>query len=199
MATTDILLTPATIWYAPVGETHPDPDVVGYGDDWGGNWESVGYTLTPLSCNFTREMFKLFVEQLTNPVRSKIQSEELVFETQLAEFTGDNLLLAFGGTLTETPAGPVQVGMDELEMGGDTTPDVYAFGFEGEYVTDANESFPVRIFAYRATPVLGGALQFAKSAAVGIPIRIEVEADTGKAVGKQLIKIQVVHTAALGS
>ena len=196
MAVADILLTPASIWYAPVGETLPDENTVDYGDDLGGNWADLGYTLQPLSCNLTKELFKLFVEQLTNPVKKKYTSEEVVFETTLAELTGTNMQLAFDGTITETPASAIQVGMTEMEMGGDVTPKLYAFGFEGEYVDDDNVSFPVRILAYRATPVLGGQLQFAKAAAVGIPIRVELEADTTKDPGKQMMLWQKVHTAA---
>jgi hypothetical protein len=199
MTVSDILVTPAKIYYAPVGETAPSPDTVGYGEAWGGNWTDVGYTLTPLSANFTREMFRLFVEQLTNPVRKKITEEQLVFETTLAELTGDNLVLGFGGTVVETAADTDSPGMTELEMGGDTTPDVYAWGFEGEYVTDDNESLPVRIFLFRGNPILGGNLEFAKGAAVGIPIRIEAEADTTKAVGKQLMKIQICNAVATGT
>lgn len=199
MATSDILVTPARIYYAPVGETLPDSDTVGYGAAWGGNWTDVGYTLTPLSANITRDTFKLYVEQLPNPVRTKITTETLTFETSLAELTGYNLALGFGGTVTETAADVDSPAKTTLEMGGDTTPDVYAWGFEGEYVTDDNESLPVRLFLYRGNPILGGSLEFAKAAAVGIPIRIEAEADTGKAVGKQLMKIEICTAVATGS
>ncbi len=199
MATTDILITPAKIYYAPVGETLPSAELIGYGEAWGGNWTDVGYTLTPLSANFDRTTFKLFVEQLTNPVRTKITEETLTFETTLAELTGDNLVLGFGGTVIETAADVDSPAKSTLEMGGDTTPDVYAWGFEGEYVTDDNESLPVRIFVFRGAPILGGSLEFAKAAAVGIPIRIEAEADTDKVVGKQLMKIEICTAPALGT
>ena len=192
MATADILLTPARIFYAPVGETLPDENSVAYGEAWGGNWSDLGYTLNPVTMNITRDLFELFVEQLTNPVRRKITQETFTIETTLAEITGDNLLLAYGGTVTETPAGAAQVAKTELEAGGDTTPDVYAFGLEGEYVDDDNDSFPVRVLMFRGNPILGGAMQFAKSAGMGIPIRITAEADTTKAVGKQLLLIQKV-------
>ncbi|MDD5059304.1 MAG: hypothetical protein PHQ60_15715 [Sideroxydans sp.] len=197
MATADILLTPARIFYAPVGEELPDENTVDYGDEWGGNWEDLGYTLTPVTMNISRELFELFVEQLTNPVKRKITQETLTIETTLAEITGDNLLLAFGGSVTETPAGAGQVEKVELEAGGDTTPDVYAFGLEGEYVDDDNESFPVRVLMFRGNPILGGAMQFAKAAGMGIPIRITAEADTTKDVGKQLLLIQKVTADAL--
>jgi hypothetical protein len=190
MATADILVTPAKVYYAAVGETLPDENSVAYGEAWGGNWSDLGYTLNPVTMNFSRDLFELFVEQLTNPVRRKVTQETLVVETTLAEITGDNLLLAFGGTVTETPAGAAQVAKTELEAGGDTTPDVYAFGLEGEYVDDSNNSFPVRVLIFRGNPILGGAMQFAKSAGMGIPLQITAEADTSKAVGKQLVRIQ---------
>jgi hypothetical protein len=199
MATTDILITPARIYYAPVGETLPDSDSVGYGEAWGGNWVDVGYTLTPLSMNFDRTTFKLFVEQLTNPVRTKITEETLAAETTLAELTGDNLVLGFGGTVVDSVADADSPAKSVLEMGGDVTADVYAWGFEGEYVTDDNDSLPVRVFLFRGAPILGGSLEFAKAAAVGIPIRIEAEADTDKAVGKQLMKIEICTAIALGT
>ena len=196
MAVADILLTPATIWYAPVGEALPDENTVDYGEDWGGNWESFGYTTTPLTMAVNRETYEVSVEQLTIPVKEMITSESLVFESTLAEFTSDNVLLAFGGTLTETPAGAGQRQMWEIEMGGETDLDLWAFGFEGLYKTDANENFPVRIFLYKANVVLNGQLQFSKSQEAGIPIQITAKPDDTKAAGKQLVKIQkVIGTA----
>lgn len=44
--------------------------------------------------------------------------------------------------------------------------------------------------------ILNGQLTFAKSAGVGIPLRIEVLPDTAKAAGKQLLLIHNVTAAA---
>jgi len=52
MPVADILLTPASIWYAPVGEALP-ADNVAYGADWAGNWENLGYTTAPLSMAYS--------------------------------------------------------------------------------------------------------------------------------------------------
>jgi len=196
MAVADILLTPAAIWYAPVGETVPDENEVGYGEEWGGNWTNLGYTLTPLTMAVTRDTYRVIPEQLTSPVKLKYVSEEIVFETTLAEFTEETLEVAFGGVVTDTPASAGQVGVLEMDVGGDPTPDVYTFGFEGEYVDDSNNSFPVRIFVWKGVAVLGGNLTFAKNEAAGIPIRIEAFADTSRAVGEQTIRIQKVYEAA---
>lgn len=198
MAVSDILLAPASIWYAPVGEDLP-ADSVAKGTAWGGDWESLGYTLEPLTVNYSRETMKVFVEQVTAAVKEKKTSEELTLETTLAEFTGTNLELAFGGTATDTPAAAAQVGKTEHVMGGDTDIPVFAFGFEGAYEDDDGNEFPVRILLYRGKPTLGGELQFAKAAPTGLALRVEAEADTTKAVGEQLMKIQKVTAAALGS
>ena len=139
-----------------------------------------------------RETYEVMVEQLTAAVKEKIVKENLLFETALAEMTGDNLLLALGGTLTETPASAGQRAVDELEMGGDPDITEYAFGFEGFYKDAAGTQFPVRLFVYKGVAIMNGALQFSKAQASTIPMQIKAKADTSKVVGKQLIKIQKV-------
>lgn len=195
MAIADILLTPATIWYAPVGTAAP-ADSLAYGAAWGGAWTNLGYTTTPLTIGVTRETYEVFVEQLANPVKEIVTSESLVFETTLAEFTGRNLALAFSGTVTETPPGAGQVGKTELVTGGQTSLDTFAFGFEGLYKDSSNNEFPVRIFVWIANPVLNGQLQFAKNKEAGLPLQIKAKADTGKSIGEQLMKIQKITAAA---
>src|SRR5512139_3997978 len=103
MAVADILITPATIYRAPVGTALPDESTVAYGAAWGGAWINVGYTLEPLSMSFEPEIFKLFVQQLTNPVKTSKTTEAVTFETVLAEWTGSNIALALDGSNTDTP------------------------------------------------------------------------------------------------
>ena len=196
MAVTDILISPAVLWYAPVGEALPDETTVEYGDAWGGNWLSVGYTLQPLSINYNQDIFELEVEQVSTPVKRTITKESVAFETVLAEFTGANLELIFGGTLTTTAAGASQRGYQQLESGGRVDIDEYAWGFEGLYKDSSNNQFPVRVFIYRGAATLNGQLTFAKAAGVGIPISIAAQADTSKAVGKQLMVIHKVTAEA---
>lgn len=196
MAVADILLTPATLYYAPVGEALPDDDVA-YGTAWGGNWVNLGYTNAPLAVAYSNEKYQVMVEQLTAAVKKRITSEELAFETTLVELTGTNLALAFNGVATDTPAAVGQVGKTEVEAGGDTEVQVYTFGFEGEYVDASGDSFPVRMQIYRGTLVMGGNLEFSKSKEAGLPVRIDAEADTTKAVGKQLMIIEKVTADAL--
>lgn len=196
MAVTDILITPAKIWKAPVAEALPDETSVAYGASWGGNWENVGYTLEPLSMSYNRELFELEVEQVTGVVKRRVTKETLMMETTLAEATPDNLQLAIGGAVTSTSAGASQVAFEDLDAGGDVQLDELAWGFEGFYENASGTQFPVRIFVYKATAILNGQLQFAKAAAAGVPIQISAEADTSKSVGSQLIKFQRVTAAA---
>jgi hypothetical protein len=193
------VISPAAIYYAPLGEELPDENAVDVGDDWGGNWVNPGDTLTPAVITISRELYEMEIEQATAPVRSSITKENAAIEVTLVEFTGENLLLAFGGSLTETPAGAAQVGIDELVAGGDTSPDQYTWGIEGYWKNSLNVQFPIRFQIYIGEPILGGQLQFAKAAAAGIPLRIAARADTAKAAGQQLYKWQVVTAAALGT
>ncbi len=199
MAIADILLTGATVWHAPVGEALP-ADSTAYGAALGGNWVSVGYTTSPLTLSIDRELYEVMVEQLSTPVKRSVVKDSAVFESTLAEFTGENLALAFnGGTVTPTSAGAEQVAKTELEWGGSTSLDSYAWCFEGEYKDASNNSFPVRIFVYTGECVLNGQLSFAKNKEAGIPIQITCQPDTTKDTGKQILKIQKVTGAATGS
>lgn len=193
MATSDIIIGPATIYYAPVGETEPDPDSVDFGDPWGGNWTKIALTLSPVSVNREISTTDVMVEQSTLPARRVVTEEKVTLETSLAEFLGASIHLGMGGTLTVTSPGAGQVGMSEVQSGGASTLAEKAWGIEGEYITAAGVSLPVRIFVFRATAVFNGALEFGKAAPAGIPLRIETLGDFGKTVAAgQLWKIQIV-------
>lgn len=196
MSTADILIGPASIWYAPVGEALPDETSIAYGGDWGGNWAQIAMTLEPVSINRDISTVDVMIEQSTLPVKRAVTEEKVAFETVLAEFTAAHLALGMEGTTTTTAAGVGQVGYEEVEGGGQPTPTEYAWGIEGKYVNAAGVAFPVRIFIYRGTVVFNGELQFAKGEASGIPMRIDALADLTKVVGKQLWKIQKVTAAA---
>ncbi len=196
MGYADILLSPATIWYAPVGEALPDETTVAYGAAWGGNWDQFSLTKTPVTLNRDASTFDVFVEQTTVPLRRAITEEKMTIETQLAEFTGDGLALVMGGTNTVTAAGASQAGYEKIVAGGEWTLPERAWGIEGKYIDADGDEFPVRLFLYRATVKLGGELSFQKGDYVGIPIQIEALGDTSKAIGAQLIEIHRVTAAA---
>jgi len=193
---TNIIISPATLYYAPVGETKPDESTVDYGSAWGGNWTDLGYTLEPVSLAFDRTIFELMVQQETTPVKRQIEMETIAFETVLAEITATNLSLALGGTSSTTAAGAGQRAYDELKMGGDVAISSYAWGFEGFYEDSSGNQFPVRAFIHKGTGVLNGNMTFAKAEGVGIPLRIDAQADTSQSAGERLFQFQRVTAAA---
>lgn len=195
MSVSDIILGPAKAYYAPVGETLPSENSVSYGAAWGGNWTAFGYTKTPLSFNYTSEEFDAFVEEALGSVKRIKIKEELTIETTLAELTGGNLYFAMGGTLTPTAAGGAQVGKEELTMGGSGVLAEHAFGFEGLYQTSTGSQFPIRVFVYRGTVKLNGALEFGKSDYPGVALQVKAMSDLTKTLGQQLFLFQKVLAA----
>lgn len=192
----DIILSPATIYFAPVGETLPDETTVEYGDAWGGNWAQLGYTLAPLAVGYSREEYEVEVEQITLPIKRIKTKESVTLETTLAEVTAANLQLAIGGTVTTTAAGAGQRAFEELKAGGDTVLDEYAWGIEGLHQDAAGNRFPARLVIYKGTATLNGQLEFSKKKESGLPLQIKALADTGKAVGQQLLSFQRVTAEA---
>ena len=196
MSTADIIIGPARIFYAPIGEALPDETTIEYGEAWGGNWEEIALTKTPFTMNRDLSTVDVMVEQSTLPVKRVATEEKVAFETTLAELTADYLQLAMEGTVTDTAAGAAQVGMEELEAGGQAILTERTWAVEGLYTTTAGVNFPIRIQIYRATAVLNGELTFGKADSAGIPLRIDALGDLSKAVGKQLFKVQKVLAAA---
>jgi len=195
MSTSDIIVSPATIWYAPVGEALPNANSVGAGAAWGGNWLSLGYTLESITLTMETEQFDLTVEQLTVPVRTIRVATDIMLKTKLAEFTGTNLKLATDGTLTTTAPGPAQVGMTTVVVDATKTDvSLFAFGIEGVRVSDLNARLPVRLFCPRASMTLSGDVEFAKGAGVGIPITIKALADSSTGTALTIHNVTAPHT-----
>lgn len=198
MAVTDILISPVNIYYAPVGTANPDETSIDFDEAWGGNWVNLGYTTAPLTMQYDSEIFELELEQITNPIKGQRTKESMMFETTLAELTAANLKLAMGSTstITTTAAGAGQKGYQEFGFGGEVNLPIYKFGFEGFTLDASNNKLPVRIFVHRASFQLGGALEFSKKAAAGIPLQIRTWPDTTQAAGALLALFQKVTAVA---
>lgn len=191
----NIIIGGATVYNAPVGET-PPADSVAYGTAWGGNWTDVGYTGAPVALISDITTLDIGGEQTTMTLARRKTEEKYALETVLKEITSSNLQLALGGTAATTAAGASQVGKDVLEVGNEAVMDERAWGFEGQYVDSDGDTFPVRLFVFRATSVMNGNLEFAKGSEAGISLRIDVLADTTKDAGKQAFKFERVTAAA---
>ena len=198
MAVADILVSPARVWYAPVGEANPNVTTIKYGQAWGGNWVDLGYTLEKVSLSYEKEVFKLMVEQTPSALKGVVTAENVKIETILAEMTGANMNLALKGTLTTTAAGASQRGFSSVKAGGDVDLQYYKWGFEGLRVDTVNNKLPVRFFFYSGSATLNGSLAFAKNSGVGIPLAVDIWADIAQAAGQQICEIQIVTAKATG-
>lgn len=194
----DIIVSPAVVWYAPYGETVPDPDSVGAGVAWGGNWTQLGYTAAPLSMLYEFDEIDVVIEQSLAPVGRKKTSENLMLETTLAELYLDGLALVAEGTVSDTAAGASQVGMEEWDLGGEATLTERAWGFEGIYIDEDGDEFTVRLFVHKATARLNGALEFGKAVQTGVPMQVKALADMSATDGERLFQIQKVLEPATG-
>lgn len=190
MGVANIFTGPVVVWYAPAGETEPDENAVGLGDDWGGNWEHFGYTKTVTSLAHKRKDEEVKIEESLGAVKRFPVEEELTLETTLAELTADNLALGLGGTVADTAAGAAQVGMEELEGGDVLALTERAWGFEGIYTTSTGTQFPMRFFIWKGTAELNGKLDFGKAEYPGIPLQIKALEDMDRDAGERLYKFQ---------
>lgn len=197
MAQTDILVSGAWLWYAPVGEASPDETSIDTGEDWGGNWEWVGLTTEPLNMAFDTETFEVDVQQLTSPILQSITNETITLATTLAEQTAVLLQLLDGGNIVTTPAGASQRGYTELKAGGRTVRTIFKVGFEVKHALADGTLLPLRLFFHRATFARGGDTPYGKGEVAGIPIEITVLADDTQATDEELYVWQKV--TALGT
>lgn len=185
----DIIVTPATIFTAPVGEAVPD-ETVAYGAAWGGNWTKVGYTNAPLTLGYSFEVVEKEIEQSLARVGAVKSKEELVLNTSLAEFTADVLaLMAGAGTKATTAAGASQHGFETLDLGGEFALDALAWGFEGYYYDQDGVEQPVRVFIHIGLADAGGEMEFGKAAQTGVPLSIKAAADMSQSQGSRLFQM----------
>jgi hypothetical protein len=192
MAVADLLTGRVQAYYAPYGEALPSENSVAYGVAWGGNWVALGYTDTPLAVGYTSEEFEIEIQEALGVVERIKTKEAMTLEVTLSELTATNISLATEGVVTPTAAGGAQVGKEELDHGGVGTLTKRAWGFEGLYTTSTGAQFPVRLFIYKGTGKLNGALTFGKAEKPGVALQVQALVDLTKTVGSQMFKFQKI-------
>lgn len=198
----DVLVTPANVLYAPVGTALPDESTVEYNADSGAytswtGWTLLGFTTSPSTFTYGYETFDVEVQQSAAPIKSSKTNETLTLGFTLAQFDPDILALVLDGTANDTAAGPGQKAFSEVTAGGDTQLSEYAFALEA-YRTEPGTGVkqPVRVFLHRGILTVNGDISFDKGGVTQIPCQVTGLADSSKAVGSQLVTIQVVTGAA---
>ena len=188
MAISDIMVSPAATFSAPVGSSLP-ADGLAVGAAWPSGWQSVGYTKEALTVDYKYETLKYEIQESLGAVGSRKVKEELTLETTLAEFNLSGVAESWGGIVSVTTSGSAQVGKEEIYGGDITNIPVRMWGFEGTYVDSANVVRPIRMVIYRGQADAGGKLEFGKKDTTGIPLKIVALEDMTKAVGSRMFKI----------
>ena len=196
----NIIKSGATLLYAPTGEPKPDETAVGLGQDWGGNWERVGYTKAPLTAAYDSEESDTKVQEELAPVKRWRIGENLTLETVLAELTAGYLQLAASNqtAVMTTAAGASQAAYEETGLGGVAVLTEKQWGFEGMYLDDNGSEFPIRMFVHKGTAKLNGALEFSQKTDdyTGVSVQIKALADPTQSAGLKLCQFQKVTAAA---
>lgn len=103
----------------------PDIDTVDYGDDLPG-YDKTGYTSGGLGMNWNIQRGTINVDQELDPILRPIQSRNLTLDSNLAEFTPANLLLATGtGESNPIAAGSGTRGVEQLDISSEVVETFY--------------------------------------------------------------------------
>ncbi|MEI8164808.1 MAG: hypothetical protein WCG26_00455 [Chloroflexales bacterium] len=184
----DIIVTGARIFVAPVGSTLPAPSLAA-GATWPTGWVDVGFTLEATKLNYKFDVLEIFVEQTMSAVARRRTKEEISIETVLAEHTAGNLALALAAVATTSAATSTVVGYEQMTVGGNPDLPLHMIGIEGGYNDADSHFFPIRLFLWRATVADGGTLEYGKDKPAGIPLKLNALADTAKPRNEQLLSI----------
>jgi len=182
----DIIVTSARLWRAPVGTTLP-ADTLAVDAAWPAGWIDVGYTLEPVKASYTFDVLDVMVQQEMGAVKRIRVKEALKLATVLAELTAANLALAFAGDAATVAPTATTPGYEEFSVGGTYELPESAWGLEGSYVDEDGELRPIRVFVWRATAAAGGELAFNREAVAGVPLEVSALHDRTKAKGKRLM------------
>lgn len=192
----NVIKSGARLYVAPTGEANPDETSVAYDAAWGGNWVRVGYTKEMLKVIYESEEFEIEVEEELGAIKRRRVKEKVTLETILAELTANYVQLAASNqdTVTTTPAGAAQRGYEETGLGGVAVLTEKKWGFEGLYLDDSGNEFPIRLFVHIATAMVNGNLEFSQKTTdyVGVPIQIKALMDTSQNAGQKFLKFQRV-------
>jgi hypothetical protein len=193
MAVSDIFIGPVRIFKGTYGSAEPAVTVAS-GGNWPAGWTEIMLSKNPVSVEYAYEVVDFETQQHLAPVGRAKKSEKFSVETVLSELTGTNLGTAMGIASVTTVAAVAGVpGYEHFSVGDTNVINVFSWGFEGDTTT----GYPMRLFVWRASVAAGVKLEFGKDDYTGVPLRVEALADTTKAKGERLFKLQKITAAAL--
>lgn len=105
-STTNLAAGPGTLYVAPFGTAEPASTNAGLTGDPGVGWTGVGFTQGGMTMTVNQTYMQFEVDQIVETPERRLTSQELSFQTNLAEVTLTNLVLALNaGTVTTGVSG----------------------------------------------------------------------------------------------
>jgi hypothetical protein len=184
------------LFHAPFDTTIalPDDDIA-WGTAWGAPWEELGYTQDGIVLRLTLEREEITVDQLVDPVLMPASSREIAIETQLAEWTGENLARGFGqGEVTTSAPAVGTKGFTDYTLGGDIVEDFGSWGLDFQKPYDGE---PIRTIGYRGLATGDVEATFGKvDESLNIPVTVRFLPDDSVDPARLLIVHDVIPALA---
>jgi len=190
MAVSDLIVSPAKVYFGAVGATPPLTTVT-YGTAWAAAWTRIAETAAPVTISYEYDVIDYDIQESLGPVNRKKTAERLKVETTLAAIDLDQLALSWQGAVTNVAQAAGVAGYEQIPGGDIVTLQQYAWGFEGQTAG----GFPIRFFIWIATAIAGAPLVFGKAVQTGIPLQLQGINDMSKAAGVRLYRVDRILTA----
>jgi hypothetical protein len=195
----EFLISPLTVFYAPIGTTLPAQSLA-YGAAWPVGWVKLGDQKEGGKLSYSYEKMEIKTQNSRGgTVAVRRNSETAMFETVLAGWNKDNLILTLAGKSVNYTAATTSVnGTARVSVGGALCLPSYMWGFEGEVIDDeCQESYYARAFFHKGIVDSGFEAEFKFDDYVGLPLKIQALSDTAKASNEQLLYIDLEIPATL--
>lgn len=194
-----LVLSPAIVYYAPLGTAEP-ANTVAYGVDWAGSWKRIGLTSAPLMCGYRYTTAAAKVQEALAEVNRAKATQEFVVETVMGEVNLGLFPVVWEGTVTHTDAIIGVPGYELFLMGNSNKLTKWKIGIEGKWTDDDGIDRPIRFFVYRATATAGGDLTFdSLNFIAGTPFKVSALEDMSRAANDRFFRILRVVEDALAA
>lgn len=168
----NLLMGPATLYYAPFGSTEPAGAELTTAP--ASPWVDLGGTNGGLTMTVNLTYTNLVVDQVVDNLGSRLTARDIQVATSLAEYTLDNLKIALnGGTITTGASGAP----DEFDPGNavsTTQPEYGALIFDGWAPADADgNSMRRRVVVRKVLSTASVGTAYAKDQQTLLPVTFD--------------------------
>lgn len=180
------------LYAAPFSSTNEIPaDTVAWGEPWGDDWVEIGYTQDGVILKLSLEREEITVDQLMDPVLMPASSRNVGVQTQLAEWTAENLARGFGqGSVETTAPGVSTKGFTDFVLGAGIVEDFESWGLDFGKPYDGE---PIRAVGYRGLATGDIEATFGKvDESVNIPVEVRFLPDDSVSPARLLLVHDVI-------